>query len=226
MTGFVGAHAKKKQRTIFYTLILLLFIIFFILLLPTFENDIDEIIPNDSIMPDLTKDFTSLSSNIEDLELSLFQKDQKIKFRDGQIKNLQIELLKIQSQYDSVILDLNSIENKSDAQGLISSNNYKLLQEKFTKLNTQNEKNILIIKNLNQNIDDFNNNIFTEDAEVEKIILDNKKLTKDFKSIFAKNIKLDNIIKGLKNNINDQSDQISLQLEQIKKLKDISHHGG
>ena len=40
-------------------------------------------------MPDPSEDLTSLTSNIEELELSLFQKDQKIKFRDVQIKNLQ-----------------------------------------------------------------------------------------------------------------------------------------
>ena len=57
------------------------------------------------------------------------------------------------------------------------------------------------------------------------IISDNKKLTKNIKSLFAKNIKLENIIKDLKNNINDQDNEINLQLEQIKKLRDISHHG-
>ena len=226
MSGFVGSRAKKKQRNIFSTLIFFIFIIIIFLIFPTFENNNNKIIPNDNIMPDPSKDLTSLTSNIEELELSLFQKDQKIKFRDGQIKNLQSELKKTISQFDSVILELNKMKENSDTEGLSSSNNYNLLQEKFTKLNIQNDKNILVIKNLNNKINNLNNNILLTDEEIKIIILDNKKLTKDTKSFFAKNIKLENIIKELKGNINVLNKEINLQLEQIKKLKDRSLHGG
>ena len=226
MSGFVGSRAKKKQRNIFFTLILLIFIIILFLIFPTFENSNNEIIPNDNIMPNPSEDLTSLTSSIEEFELSLFQKDQKIKFRDGQIKNLQNELQKIKSQYDSVILELNNTQDKLDNEGLNSSTNYNALQDKFTKLNIQNDKNILIIKNLNKKIDDLDSNILLTDEEVENIILDNKKLIIDSKSFFAKNIKLENTIKNLKKNIEEQKNKLNLQLGQIKKLKDKSHHGG
>ena len=226
MSGFVGSRAKKKQRNIFFTLILLIFIIILFLIFPTFENSNNEIIPNDNIMPNPIEDLTSLTSSIEELELSLFQKDQKIKFRDGQIKNLQNELQKIKSQYDSVILELNNTHDKLDNEGLISSTNHNALQDKITKLNIQNDKNILIIKNLNKKIDDLDSNILLTDEEVENIILDNKKLIIDSKSFFAKNIKLENMIKNLKKNIKEQKNKLNLQLDQIKKLKDKSHHGG
>ena len=168
---------------------------------------------------------SSLTSNIEDLKLILFQKDQKIKFRDGQINNLQSELKNIQSLYESTILEINNINNDSDNKNLISSNNYKLLQEKYTKLNIQNDKNNSLIKNLNKKIDDLSKNHFLTDEEIENIISDNKKITKDSKSFFAKNIKLENIIKDLKKKIKDQKNEINLYLEKIKKLKDKSHHG-
>ena len=226
MSGFVGSRAKKKQRNVFFTLILLIFIIILFLIFPTFENSNNEIIPNDNIMPNPSEDLTSLTSNIEELELSLFQKDQKIKFRDGQIKNLQNELQKIKSQYDSLILELNNTQDKLDNEGLNSSANYNALQDKITKLNIQNDKNILIIKNLNKKIDDLDSNILLTDEEVENIILDNKKLKIDSKSFFARNIKLENMIKNLKNNIKEQKNKLNLQLDQIKKLKDKSHHGG
>ena len=226
MSGFVGTRAKKKQRNIFFTLVFLIFITIIIFIFPTFENNNKEIIPNDNIMPDSSKDLTSLISNIEELELNLYQKDQKIKFRDGQVKNLQSKLKNATSQYDSVILELNQIKENSDTQGLNSSNNYSALQDKFTKLNIQNDKNILIIKNLNNKIQDLNNNILLTDEEIKIIILDNKKLTKDIKIFFAKNIKLENIIKDLENNINYLNNEINLQLQQIKELKDKSHHGG
>ena len=225
MSGFVGSHAKKKRKKIFFTLVFLLLITIIILISPTFENTNNEIIPNDNIIPDPSKDLTSLTSNIEELELSLFQKDQKIKFRDGQIKNFQSELEIVTSQYNSVILELNKIKEISKTEGLNSSNNYNILQDKFNKLNIQNDKNILTIKNLNNKINDLNSNIFLTDEEIKLIILDNEKLSKDTKSFFSKNIKLENIIKDLKNNITILNNEINLQLEQIKKLKDKSHHG-
>ena len=225
MSGFVGSRAKKKQRNIFFILSLLIFISILFLIFPTFENSNNEIIPNDNIIPNSSEDLTSLTSNIEELELSLFQKDQKIKFRDGQIKNLQSELKNIKSLYDSVILELKNTQKKLDNDGLNSTNNFNSLQEKFTKLIIQNDKNILIIKNLNKKIDDLDSNSFLTDEEINIIISDNKKLIKDTKSFFAKNIKLENIIKDLNNNINVLNNEINLQLEQIKKLKDKSHHG-
>ena len=92
MSGFVGSRARKKRRNFFLGLIVAVLIIFIYFSFPNFESKNSEIIPNDNIIPDSTQELTSLASNIEELELNLFQKDQKIKFRDGQIKNLQTEL--------------------------------------------------------------------------------------------------------------------------------------
>ena len=226
MSGFVGSRAKKKQRNILFTFFLLILILMIILIFPKFENSNNYIIPNDNIMPDPSEDLTSLTSNIEELELSLFQKDQKIKFRDGQIKNLQSELKNFKSQYDSATLELNKTQNKLTSEGLNSSNNYNSLQEELTELNIQNDKNKLIIKNLNKKIDNLNRNTFVTDNEMNIIISDNKELTKNTKIFFAKNIKLENIIEDLKKNIKEQKYELNLQLNQIKILKDQSHHGG
>ena len=111
MSGFVGSRARKRRRNIFisfgiFSLIVILFLIF-----PTFENNNSEIIPNDNIIPSPSKELTSLASNIEELELNLFQKDQKIKFRDGQIKNLQTELRETKLKYENVVIELNGIKN-------------------------------------------------------------------------------------------------------------------
>ena len=93
MVGFVGARARKRKRNIFLSIIFITIICFFIFIFPSFEINNNNLVPNDNIEPDPTEDFTSLASNIEELELSLFQKDQKIKFRDGQINNLQVAQL-------------------------------------------------------------------------------------------------------------------------------------
>ena len=111
MSGFVGSRARKRRRTIFLSLGFVILITIIFLIFPNIENINSEIVPNDNIVPDPSEDLTSIASNIEELELNLFQKDQKIKFRDGQIKNLQSELKEVKLQYDNAILELSEIKN-------------------------------------------------------------------------------------------------------------------
>ena len=231
MSGFVGSRARKRRRNIFissgiFSLIVILFLIF-----PTFENNNSEIIPNDNIIPNPSEEYTSLASNIEELELNLFQKDQKIKFRDGQIKNLQTELRETKLKYDNVVLELNEIKNdlnslSSNNQNLVPSDKLKSLQDKFTKLSLENDKNIITIKDLNKKIDELNINLQSGDNNINNIKQENQKLKKDNKSFFAKNLKLDNRITELEQLIIEKQIEVNSYLEQIKKLKDKSHHGG
>ena len=231
MSGFVGSRARKRRRNIFLSLGFIVLVSIIILIFPSLENTNSEIIPNDNIVPNVTEDLTSLASNIEELELNLFQKDQKIKFRDGQINNLQFELKETKSKYDIAILELTEIKNdlstlSSNNANLIQPDKLKSLQDKFTKLNLENDKNISLIKSLNNKIDDLNNNIQSNDIKSNDLLNENQKLKKDNKSIFAQNMKLDNSVTELKEKINAQQFEIETYLEEIKKLKDKSHHGG
>ena len=231
MAGFVGSRAKKRRRNFFLTLIFLILFSIFYFIYPTIEINDNIIVPNDSIVPDPNEDINSLVSNIEDLELELFNKDQKIKFRDGQINNLKAELKKTQLQYENISLELNEIKSQysilsSDNETLISPIKYKSLQENHTELNNINNQNVLTIKNLNKKIEKLNNNILSIEEQTNNIIRENQKLTKNNKSIFAKNLRLENSITNLENLINEQKIQIDLHLSEIKKLKDKSHHGG
>ena len=230
MSGFVGSRARKRRRNIFLSLGFILIIIVIVLIFPNLENTDSEIIPNDNIIPDVNEELTSLASNIEELELNLFQKDQKIKFRDGQIKNLQTELKETKSKYDSVILELTEIKNdlstlSSNNANLIQPDRLKSLQDKFNKLKLENDKNISKIKNLNNKIDDSNAIIQSNDINSNGLLNENQKLKKDNKNIFAQKIKLDNNIIELKEKISEQQIEIGSYLEEIKKLKDKSHHG-
>ena len=230
MSGFVGSRARKRRRTIFLSLGFVILITIIFLIFPNIENINSEIVPNDNIVPDPSEDLTSIASNIEELELNLFQKDQKIKFRDGQIKNLQSELNEVKLQYDNAILELSEIKNdlntlSSNKENLVPSDKFKLLQDKFTKLNVENDKNISLIKNLNRQIDDHNTNLQSIDNKTDDLLNENIKLKKDNKSFFAKNIKLDNSVAELKQKIIEQQIIIDSYLEEIKKLKDKSHHG-
>ena len=230
MSGFVGSRARKRRRTIFLSLGFVILITIIFLIFPNIENINSEIVPNDNIVPDPSEDLTSIASNIEELELNLFQKDQKIKFRDDQIKNLQSELKEVKLQYDNAILELSEIKNdlntlSSNKENLVPSDEFKLLQDKFTKLNVENDKNISLIKNLNRQIDDHNTNLQSIDNKTDDLLNENIKLKKDNKSFFAKNIKLDNSVAELKQKIIEQQIIIDSYLEEIKKLKDKSHHG-
>ena len=230
MSGFVGSRARKRNRNFFLSLFFILLITIIYLFFPSFENQNIEIIPNDNIVPDPSEELTSLASNIEELELNLFQKDQKIKFRDGQIKNLQFELKETKSKYDSAILELTEIKNdlstlSSNNENLIQPDRLKSLQDKFNKLKLENDKNISKIKNLNNKIDDLNTIIQSNDINSNDLLNENQKLKKDNKNIFAQKIKLDNNIIELKEKISEQQIEIDSYLEEIKKLKDKSHHG-
>ena len=230
MSGFVGSRARKRRRNLFLSIGLIVLITFIVLSFPSLENQNREIIPNDNIVPDPTEELTSLASNIEELKLNLFQKDQKIKFRDGQIKNLQNELKETMLNYNKAILELDEIKKNlstlsSNNEKLIQPDKLKSLEDKFAKLNIENDNNISTVKKLNKKIDDLNTVIQSTDNKTNDIINENQKLKKDNKSIFAKNIKLDNSILQLKEKIIEQKIQIDTYLEEIKKLKDKSHHG-
>ena len=133
--------------------------------------------------------------------------------------------------YNETILELDEIKNdfsalSSNNENLIKPDKLKSLEDKFTKLNLENDKNITKIINLNKKIDDLNNVIASTDNRTNDIINENQKLKKDNKSFFAKNIKLDNSIFELEEKIIEQEIQIDTYLDEIKKLKDKSHHGG
>ena len=230
MSGFVGSRARKKRRNIFFSFIFAFIILIIFLFFPTLENYNREIIPNDNIVPDPSEELTSLASDIEELELNLFQKDQKIKFRDGQIKNLQSKLQETKSQFDNVVLELSEIKNDRNSlsainQNLVSSDRFKSLQKKFNILKNENDESISKIKNLTKQIDELNNNHQFLNNEVSDTIKENQKLKQDNKNFFAKNIKLEDTISELKQKINEQKIDIESYLEQINKLKDKSHHG-
>ena len=231
MSGFVGSRAKKRRRNIFLTLGLLIFFSLIYFIFPTIQMSTRSPVPDESIIPDPTKDLTSLASNIEELELTIFQKDQKIKFRDGQISNLQIKLKDTKFQLENTIQELKEIENAyknitSNNANSVSVNELEILKDKFSRLNKQNDKNILKIKNLNQKIEELDDNLLLSDKSQKNISNENQKLKKDNKSLFTKNLKLNENIDNLMIKINEKNIEIEMYLKEIKKLKDRSHHGG
>ena len=81
----------------------------------------------------------------------------------------QTQLKEIKSQYNKAILEINEIKNdldivSSNNENLIQPDKLKSLQDKFNKLNLENDKNISLIKILNKKIDDLKSNIQSIDV--------------------------------------------------------------
>ena len=92
MVGFVGTQARRRRRNRFVVFFFIIIIIslFFYLTSVNFSNE-NQNLPTE-ILPTTVIDETSLASEIEELKLEVFQKDQRIKFRDNQIKKLRDEI--------------------------------------------------------------------------------------------------------------------------------------
>ena len=231
MTGFVGSRARKRKRNLFLTFFSLIIILAIYFIFPNFQFNEKNPVPDENLIPDPTEDLTSLASNIEDLELTVFQKDQKIKFRDGQINNLQIQLKDTKTELENTIKELEKIKGlyetiSANNDNSIPSEKLNILQDKFNALNKENEKNISKIKDLNNQIIDLDNNLLSVDQNQKNVIIENQKLTMDNKTLYAKNLKLNETISNLENKIYEKSIEVEIYLKQIKELKDKSHHGG
>ena len=138
MTGFVGSRARKRKRNLFLTFFSLIIILAIYFIFPNFQFNSNNPVPDENLIPDPTEDLTSLASNIEDLELTVFQKDQKIKFRDGQINNLQIQFKDTKTELENTIKELEKIKGLYET---ISANNDdiigSLIAESMEKVKTE-----------------------------------------------------------------------------------------
>ena len=93
MVGFVGLQARRRRRNRILLVISIIAIFGIFFYLPSLDFSTDQTEPPIEIIPSSVVDESSLRSEIQELKLEIFQKDQRLKFRDDQIKNL-IESLK------------------------------------------------------------------------------------------------------------------------------------
>ena len=214
MVGFVGSRARKRKRN-FITIFLFLVIIFFIFyIIPDFELS-DNVKPEDSVLPDPNEKISSLSSQVDDLNLEVFQKNQKIKFRDDQlnvqkneiieIKNNYIELKnehsKLKEEYKKTIDIQNSLKNNSPEGDL---------NEEIKNLSKKNKEQKILLGKLSKNIDELKN-------KNEVSFSSNKDLNDKYEKLLKDN-------KNLKKDIDKLESIIEIQKIEIKNLKDVSHH--
>ena len=130
MVGFVGAQARRRRRNRFFFILTIFIIIIFIFYLPSLDLTTEEKELPDEILPDIVDDKSSLISEIEELKLEVFQKDQRIKFRDNQINDLRKEIKNINQSFISLENEYNKTAGSfSDLENSLFENSSENLNE-------------------------------------------------------------------------------------------------
>ena len=111
MAGFVGERARKKRRNILISLSILVIIVLFIFINPRMQ--LNENIPTDEFLPKENEIIEpNFDSTIEELELKIFDKEQKIIFRDRQIKIFKEDILNHKIEIKKLTKLVENLEEK------------------------------------------------------------------------------------------------------------------
>ena len=219
MVGFVGERARKKRRnTLIFLSILLIFILYFFI---NPRIQLNENIPTDDFLPKENEIIEpNLDSTIEELELKVFDKEQKIIFRDKQIKvfkedilNYKIEIKKLSKLVTNLEDQLKLDNREKDQIKTINNDISKIKLEAKQEIEKLNKT----LLNINEEKKLLQNSLVDSNNE-------NNVLLKEYKIISNKNIKLNNQKKELQKKINEFENLIEEQNLLIKVLQDTSHH--
>ena len=219
MAGFVGERARKKRRNtlIFFSILLIVILYFFI----NPRIKLNENIPTDNFLPKENEIIEpNLDSTIEELELKIFDKEQKIIFRDKQIKVFKEDILNHKIEIKKLSKLVTNLEDQ-----------LKLDNREKDQIKTINNDISKIKLEAKQEIEKLNKTLFNinEEKKLLQISLvdsnnENDVLLKEYKIISNKNIKLNNQKKELQKKINELENLIEEQNLLIKVLQDTSHH--
>ena len=219
MAGFVGERARKKRRNTLIFLSILLIVILYFFINPRIQ--LNENIPTDDFLPKENEIIEpNFDSTIEELELKIFDKEQKIIFRDKQIKvfkedilNHKIEIKKLSKLVTNLEDQLKLDNREKDQIKTINNDISKIKLEAKQEIEKLNKT----LFNINEEKKLLQNNLVDSNNE-------NDVLLKEYKIISNKNIKLNNQKKELQKQINELENLIEEQNLLIKVLQDTSHH--
>ncbi len=200
MVGYVGEKARRRRRRYIY--IVFFIIIFFIFIYFNYNINDEKIeIDNNITSIDDTNDTEQSSIDNKDFQLKIIEIEQKVNFRDQQIKSFKSQINILTKEKNNIIKEKND-----------------LLEEKNNLLE-QNKKLLVSLNTLNSKID--KNLQIKEDVEKEKVkeldflILqlkkENKKILDEYNNIVQKNLELNLQLKSL----NIEKKEKVLQLEQL-----------
>ena len=219
MAGFVGERARKKRRNTFIILSILIIIVLFIFINPRIQ--LNENIPTDEFLPQENEIIEpNFDSTIEELELKIFDKEQKIIFRDKQIKIFKEDILNHKIEIKKLSKLVTNLEDQ-----------LKLDNKEKDQIKTINNDVSKIKLEAKQEIEKLNKTLFNINEEkklLQNSLVDsnneNDVLLREYKIISNKNIKLNNQKKELQKQINELENLIEEQNLLIKVLQDTSHH--
>ena len=219
MAGFVGERARKKRRNALIFLSILLIVILYFFINPRIE--LNENIPTDDFLPKENEIIEpNFNSTIEELELKIFDKEQKIIFRDRQIKIFKEDILNHKIEIKKLSKLVTNLEDQ-----------LKLDNREKDQIKTINNDISKIKLEAKQEIEKLNKTLFNINEEkklLQNSLVDsnneNDVLLREYKIISNKNIKLNNQKKELQKKINELENLIEEQNLLIKVLQDTSHH--
>lgn len=219
MVGFVGERARKKRRNTLIFLSILLIVILYFFINPRIQ--LNENIPTDDFLPKENEIIEpNFDSTIEELELKIFDKEQKIIFRDKQIKVFKEDILNHKIEIKKLSKLVTNLEDQ-----------LKLDNREKDQIKTINNDISKIKLEAKQEIEKLNKTLFNINEEkklLQNSLVDsnneNDVLLKEYKIISNKNIKLNNQKKELQKKINEFENLIEEQNLLIKVLQDTSHH--
>ena len=219
MAGFVGERARKKRRNTLIFLSILLIVILYFFINPRIQ--LNENIPTDDFLPKENEIIEpNFNSTIEELELKIFDKEQKIIFRDKQIKVFKEDILNHKIEIKKLSKLVTNLEDQ-----------LKLDNREKDQIKTINNDISKIKLEAKQEIEKLNKTLFNINEEkklLQNSLVDsnneNDFLLKEYKTISNKNIKLNNQKKELQKKINELENLIEEQNLLIKVLQDTSHH--
>ena len=219
MAGFVGERARKKRRNTLIFLSILLIVILYFFINPRIQ--LNENIPTDDFLPKENEIIEPIfDSTIEELQLKIFDKEQKIIFRDKQIKVFKEDILNHKIEIKKLSKLVTNLEDQ-----------LKLDNREKDQIKTINNDISKIKLEAKQEIEKLNKTLFNINEEkklLQNSLVDsnneNDVLLKEYKIISNKNIKLNNQKKELQKQINELENLIEEQNLLIKVLQDTSHH--
>jgi len=213
MTGFIGVRAKRKRRNIiiFFILIIIFFLFFYII--PVFK--LTETIPSDTLLPGPDEAISSEILTIEDLELKIFDRDQKIIFHNNELKKIKEEL-KILVNENKQLSD--SILDSKNQLSLTSSNNedFKNLNIQLEKIQKDNKKKLQRLNDIILNITNEKNDLI---KDIEIVSSEKELSKKEYKIMMKKNMQLISLKNSLEKKVKEQTNviyELNLSIETIK----------
>tara|TARA_Y100000741_G_C18195071_1_gene535186 strand:- start:292 stop:927 length:636 start_codon:yes stop_codon:yes gene_type:complete len=192
MSGYIGQREKRRRKRIifFFSFIIIVVSLFYLY----FNQNIDTRNFESDFIIEEENSIESTSLSKEDYKIKIFEKDQKIIFRDKQIDKLK-----------------KNINELKDINKILSENNEKLNSEIFNNTQTQDNKKI---KSLNLELIKLNN--LVKKLELQKDNLQSK----NNENILQNDIIKDQI-QSINNEKTNLSMQKNLLLEKNKKLEKI-----